>query len=583
MLLPLLVVGIISYRYYYQAVWESTVMAADHAIMNLAREMEQVISAAGQFLEIGSYMASERYLTEQGDSYSSAKEILALMQLYRGRGRSTPDIKDIYLVGMNGLGISEREGVFRLRVPFKDIPALEGLRSGKGEGALLRFYRRDISGYWDKSEWQARALTETSSSLGLGRPISYSIRQEVIGVSIVEINPARIDAICREQSDSGDIAFSVYDANAGLMFGNSGLTSSPEWRGIWRRASGAPRGQFVHPLSGENFFFVYFESRETGLRIIGQASLDVIMERAYRIKYITAASVLGGIIFTMLLYAFVSERVTKPIKELQGKMHLAAQGDMEVRFNSRRSDEIADLGNSFNIMIERIKNLMLASSLEQENLKKAEFRALQAQINPHFLYNTLDSIVWMSQASKHEEVMTMAVALSRFFRLTLNRGREIVAIGEEVEHAKNYLIIQRMRYAGILDFEISADPMIARYRMIKLTLQPLIENAIYHGLKTKRGGGKIWVNGSMAGGMIAFTIRDDGSGMSPERLEEVISEMRGGFGDDPYAEHGYALRNVRERMRLFYGDRSDLSIESAPSGTTVKMVFPAMESEGENV
>jgi two-component system sensor histidine kinase YesM len=560
--------------------WESTTIVADQAIMNLAREIERVMSVAGQFLEIGSYRASEKYLTENGDCYESAKEVLALMNLYRGRGRSTPDIRDIYLVSINGLGISEREGVFRTRVPFGSIPSLEHFRTENGGAALLRFHRKDLSGYWDKPAWQAAALTETAPSLGLGKAISYSIRRETIGVAVVEINPDSINIMCREQSASGGILFSVYGPDGDIMFGAAGQSTSPDWDSILARASSSAKGQFVHSFSGSDTFFVYYELPGTGLRIIGQANLDVMMDKAYRIKYITAVSVVGGIIFTMLLYAFISDRVTKPIKELQSKMHIAAQGDLEVRFSSRRSDEIADLGNSFNTMIERINELMLVSVREQENLKKAEFRALQAQINPHFLYNTLDSIVWMSQASRHEEVMTMAVALSRFFRLTLNGGREIVTVGEEIEHVKNYLIIQRMRYAGVLDFEISANPLVSRCKMIKLTLQPLIENAIYHGLKTKRGGGKIWISGEFSDeGTISMTIRDNGSGMSGERLIEVEREMNREIIDNEATSGGYALRNVRERMRLLYGSRFELSLASKPDeGTTVRMVFPAAEN-----
>jgi two-component system sensor histidine kinase YesM len=581
MLLPLLAIGFIAYRYYYQAIWESTRVIAGHAITNLAVELEQIMSAAGQFLEVGTYMAAERYLTERGDTYSSAKEILSLMNLYRGKGRSTPDIKDIYLVGINGRGISEREGVFCIRRQFMEIPALNRLYNAEGEAILLNFYRSDLSGYWNKPSWQSTTLTETSPSLGLGKVIFYSIRHEVIGAAVVEINPGRLGKICREQSASSGIDFSVYDSYGGFVLGNEEYNASFDWQDIWRLTGEASRGQFIHALSGRKVFFVYYTSPETGLRIIGQAALDTMMNKAYRIKNMTIISVAGVFFFTMLLYAFISDRITKPIKDLQDKMRIAASGKMDVRFKSSRKDEIADLGNSFNTMIEHIKKLMIQAAEEQENSRKAEFRALQSQINPHFLYNTLDSIVWMSQASRHEEVMTMAVALSNFFRLTLNSGREIVTVGEEVEHARNYLVIQRMRYGDILDFEISVNPEITGFRMIRLTLQPLIENAIYHGLKTKRGGGKIRIEGARGeGAVMAFTIRDNGAGMSRARLREVVDEMRRGTKSEFETEKGYALRNFHERLRLVYGSRFDLSIWSEEgAGTVVKMILPLMEAD----
>jgi two-component system sensor histidine kinase YesM len=287
----------------------------------------------------------------------------------------------------------------------------------------------------------------------------------------------------------------------------------------------------------------------------------------------------------------VSDRVTKPIKELQNKMQTAARGNLEVRFHSPRRDEISDLGDSFNIMIVRIEDLMVQAKREQINLKKAELRALQSQIKPHFLYNTLDSIIWMSQASRNDALITMVKALSEFFRLGLNNGREIVTVAEEVEHTTSYLVIQRMRYADILDYEFAVDTDLAPLKMIKLTLQPLIENAIYHGLKNKRGGGKIWINGELSadGECVVFTVRDNGRGMSRARLLEVRQDVMKSIGDETGGNSnvdinidggGYALRNVRERMRLFYGARSDLTIESKENeGATVKMIFPALRRD----
>ncbi len=232
-------------------------------------------------------------------------------------------------------------------------------------------------------------------------------------------------------------------------------------------------------------------------------------------------------------------------------------------------------------MIARIQALLATTRREQENLKKAEFRALQAQINPHFLYNTLDAIIWMSQASRREELTEMVVALSRFFRLSLNNGKEIVTVGEEIDQVKNYLIIQRMRYNDILDFEFSIEPCLKRFSMIKLTLQPLVENAIYHGLKTKRGGGKIWIEGDYdeKAGIIILTVRDNGTGMTPSRLREVLREMRGEAAEAAHDEEGgYALKNVHERIRLSYGPGYGLKLESTlDTGTTVTMIFPSLE------
>lgn len=578
MLLPLLAVGIMSYRYYYEVVWDNTTMAAAQAVKNLTRETENAFAEAESFLEIGSYAVAEDYLADREDSYQNAKVILAVMNLYRGRNRFNNDMLDIILLGVNGKGISEREGVFRLRDDFASIPALKQLRYGSFDAALIRFRRYDLSGYWDKADWQREPVMREGESLGLGRYILETTRKTVLGVAIVEINSGKMESICRDQSRGG-MVYSIFDAKGNFLFGRPGMESSADWPAIRDRAGGGGSGHFVESLDGEPTFFVHEFSENTGWRIVGRIALDVMMQDARRIRTITLASVFGCILFTMLLYAFVSDRLTKPLKDLQNKMNRAAGGDLAVRFHSRRNDEIGALGESFNFMIGRIEDLMQQTLREQDNLKRAEFRAWQAQINPHFLYNTLDSIVWMSQAARHEEVMTMVVALSRFFRLALNGGREVVTVGEEVDHAANYLIIQRMRYHDIMHYEFSVDPRLRDFRMIKLTLQPLIENAIYHGLKNKRGGGTIWVEGRLdeTAGQVVFSVRDDGKGMTPERLAEVREELcRGGRTES--GDKGFALRNVHTRIRLTCGADSGLSLESGfDAGTVVTMAFPAVE------
>lgn len=582
-LLPLLLVGVISYRYYYQAAREHTRFAASQTMMNLTREIDTVFTEAEQFLAIGSYTVTENYLSERGDPYANAKSILSLMELYRGKTPGRHDIIDVYLVGINGVGISEREGVFRLRTRFGVIPSLRRLEYGSEEQVILQFNRSDVSGYWDKSVWQRAALDDYRLSTGLARYLRDPIRKVVLGVAIVEVNAEKLENVCREQSRQGDVLYSIYDAEGRKLFGDSGEISPRDWPAIWERSNTGEPGSFVHVASGQEYFYIHNVSPRTGLRILGQASLDAMMMGAYRIRNITIASVVGCIIFTMLLYAFISEGLTKPLKTLQDKMRSASQGDLDVRFHSARRDEIAELGDGFNTMIVRIRDLMTEMRREHENSKRAEFRALQAQINPHFLYNTLDAILWMAQASRREELTEMVVALSKFFRLTLNGGRDIVTVREEVEHARNYLIIQRMRYRDILDFEFDVEPGIGGMRMIKLTLQPLIENAIYHGLKNKRGGGTIWVTGryDRVHGTVAFRVRDNGKGMSPGRLTEVRANMNGRGGDVAEAEGGgYALGNVHERIQLSYGPEFGLSLESRlDEETVVTMVFPAVEQE----
>ncbi len=214
---------------------------------------------------------------------------------------------------------------------------------------------------------------------------------------------------------------------------------------------------------------------------------------------------------------------------------------------------------------------------EQKQLRKAEFELLQAQINPHFLYNTLDAIVWSAEAGNQKQVVKMVGSLSDFFRSSLNKGKEEVTVREELQHVRSYLEIQQIRYQDILKYEIDVPESLFGYEIPKITIQPVVENALYHGIKEKRGGGTIRVEGSE--GEEDFTIRviDDGSGMDPERLLEV---QKGLTDKDPEAKKIYGLYNVNERIRLGYGEEYGISITSESGvGTTVTIRLPKKLTE----
>ena len=220
-------------------------------------------------------------------------------------------------------------------------------------------------------------------------------------------------------------------------------------------------------------------------------------------------------------------------------------------------------------MAGRLEELMKQSRREQENLKKSELRALQAQINPHFLYNTLDAIVWLAESGSTDEVVHITRALSDFFRISLSQGRDWIEVAEELKHLRGYLTIQKVRYRDILDYEIDVPEEAQEGLILKLLLQPLVENAIYHGIKFRRRGGKVRVVGRREGEQLHFAVIDNGPGMTEERLLEVISSL----GEED-ASAGYGLSNVDRRIRLYYGIKQGLRIHSDSEGTRVEFILP---------
>ena len=216
--------------------------------------------------------------------------------------------------------------------------------------------------------------------------------------------------------------------------------------------------------------------------------------------------------------------------------------------------------------------------IEQLNLRATELKLLQAQINPHFLYNTLDTIIWLAEAGDSRQVVTMVSALSDFFRTTLSKGRDYITVREEEAHIRSYLQIQKFRYRDILEYEIRIPEELYQYQILKLTLQPLVENALYHGIKNKRGMGHIRVTGERRGDRLVFRVWDNGKGMEPEELERVRKLIRGSQagGDGP---SGFGLFNVAQRIFLNYGAEYSLSMESVTGEWTEAVVeIPAVKN-----
>ncbi len=276
----------------------------------------------------------------------------------------------------------------------------------------------------------------------------------------------------------------------------------------------------------------------------------------------------------------ISRSIYIPIKRLHDVTRTITQDDLQVLVTRENADEIAELGISFNIMIGKIRELLDAKVREQESLKKAELRALQAQINPHFLYNTLDTIIWMAEAGQTDQVVQLVSALSSFFRISLSKGRDWITIGEEIERTRSYLTVQKMRYRDILDYRIEVDDAVLDNTVLKLILQPLVENALYHGIKNKRSGGVIHVRARPSGdGQIVLEVEDNGIGFTPERLAAVRAQIAEDSGEITL-ESGFGIDNVNKRVQLYYGRQYGLSIESErQAGTRVTLVIPAVAGD----
>lgn len=290
---------------------------------------------------------------------------------------------------------------------------------------------------------------------------------------------------------------------------------------------------------------------------------------------------MGGAAFLALALAFasvaqraLSRSVREPITQLEALAADLAGGNLQARAQKTHTEELIPLANSLNAMADKLEHLIEQNRQEQENLKRSELRTLQAQITPHFLYNTMDAIIWLAQTHRMDEVVQVSKAMSRFFRVSLSKGRDWITIEEEISHIEAYLTIQQIRYRDILRYRIQIEEELYPLAILKLVLQPLVENAIYHGVRNRRAGGEVVVTGELQGDLACFCVSDNGPGISAQRLQGVLDTIN---SPTPPTEGdgGFGLYNVNQRIKLYYGIKEGLRIQSDQQGTRVSFRVPA--------
>ena len=294
----------------------------------------------------------------------------------------------------------------------------------------------------------------------------------------------------------------------------------------------------------------------------------------------------------LLLFAFLRTRnetrrltnsIHTAIYSLEETVRRIAEGQFGDRVKGMNVEELRELGEQINQMADRLETLIEQVRQNQDHLSKAELRTLQAQINPHFLYNTLDTIVWQAESGKGDEVVRLTRNLSDFFRIALSSGADWIPVSQELKHVSAYLSIQKTRYRDILDYEVDQAEGLEEVYMLKLLLQPLVENALYHGIKNKRGGGRILVKVKRQNRIMTFTVADTGKGMSPEQLKALEESLQEEVPTSQAAmepgHSGFGMRNVDMRIRLYYKKQTGLLIQSGPEGTEVSFSIPIRTRE----
>lgn len=339
-----------------------------------------------------------------------------------------------------------------------------------------------------------------------------------------------------------------------------------------------PQGAATFPIDGKMKLVTHYRIPSLGWMMVSIMPISTLVAENRLIGGMTFIVALLSIAITFILAMRLAATISSPIARLLLQMKRVSAGDFDIHVEGGYGDEISELGQGFNAMVLRIKGLIDQVYLEQKRQKEIELKALQSQINPHFLYNTLESINWMAQDLGAKDISTMVKALARFFRISISKGQDMITAGDELEHVRNYIIIQKIRYQNKLEAEVTADGDVLRCIVPKLILQPLIENAIYHGIKNKSGMGIIRVSARRGEGSVLFEVIDNGIGMKEEEIDRLNYSLNHFHGEE---RQGYGVRNVHERIVLRYGPEYGLTFSAIPGGgTRVKVRIPIIIGVG---
>ncbi|RTE10734.1 sensor histidine kinase [Paenibacillus whitsoniae] len=295
-----------------------------------------------------------------------------------------------------------------------------------------------------------------------------------------------------------------------------------------------------------------------------------ILSNASQIKTITLYIVVIILLVFGVVATLVASSLSNPIRFLSKQVKRVGKGDLNVSFRLNEQNEIGVLAQGLESLVESVRDLLDKVKDEQEQKRQIELLALQAQIQPHFLYNTLGSIKHLVDLGEKEKASTMVSALTQFFRIGISKGREVISVREEIEHVRNYLLIQHIRYSTDFEFEIDIEEGLLDLPIMKLTLQPIVENAIYHGAKNKHGRVLIRITGSRQGRLAVLEVFDDGAGMSKERLVQIQASIQSPTVEEVPVTFG--LRNVHKRLVLQFGDGFGLRLESREGEYTMVSV-----------
>ncbi|WP_334074309.1 cache domain-containing sensor histidine kinase [Paenibacillus sp. A14] len=563
--LPITYVSYASYRANSSVVLTSATTSAGQLTDNAMDKVDRYIADLKRYTILPLYNKDvQKYLDQKGTDWDKSSAVnMFLMYLTNTK----EEISAVYMTdhydsifyynkpGLDQLYPQERLAEWRERTREAGLaPALTGTRSIRVNGSAHRQVFTVMRSIQSVSTLQDIGIIAIDVDISLFKEIITPLNDVTHGNALIVDERGRV----------------VYNENQGEL--GKDLTGSP----LLAQATGT-KGSFRLEIEGKPYMAVYTVSGQTGWKTIVSIPLEELlapMKQSRNTMLIMALSIIG---FALLVAIIISYALTKPLKRTVQLMKQVQRGKLDVFVNVKYNDEIGMLGSHFNRMIGRIRDLLQEVYETEKSKQKADMLALQNQINPHFIYNTLESIRMLAELNDDDQVAELTYLLGQLLRYSITRSDEIVTVHQELEHVENYLKLLQIRFPGKISYRFSVPEAYMYLPLIKLVFQPVVENAMFHGLEKQEEAGTITIRGWAQNEDVLFSVQDDGVGMSEERLASLNESLSDGKID----KFGIGLRNVNERLRLYYGESSSMIVDSRPGeGTTVTLRIAGLLGNG---
>ncbi len=574
-LFPALIISVISYTIYSNAILSETTKRMETLVTQTNQELDTSFDSVKTLL-LASYSSSEikeilynPHWTTETPPGQKIEYFRRINDFFRGTLYLKNNISAIRFLPVQGISVIWYENGLILGYPHPILPWYQQIINADIYEAFIPPHRP-----------LAPSSQNQNKVFSIGKAIRGT-HGNIISIIMVDVKAAEIKNILNRASIVNNMQLAVINNAGRIIFGSKNLQKGKFLdRRLLQKIKSTPSGRLQYKINGENYLLMYETSKVSGWKLVTFTKINTLLKKANEVRVISLIIVILSIVVSLLFSILLSIKLTNPLKRLSSSMNQVKNRNFDVYLPISSNDEIGTLTQDFNGMVEKINHLIFKEYETDLRRKGAELKALESQINPHFLYNTLETINSIAYLKDVPEITTISRCLSELFRYSIDSTKKRVTLADELYHTSNYIEIQKIRRPGQFKVQMEIPESLLDYKVVKFIFQPFIENSITHGLKQMKSGGLIIISAELLENQtLIIRVKDNGAGIPPEKLA-TIEEFLNQDSDDPSSESNsfIGLGNVHFRIRHSFGENYGLTIESdRKTGTIVTIKLPAVK------